>query len=120
LFEKFEAFLARASSCQNLFTAPSQSTTKARRQVILLEDLPNILHNDTKSRFHAAVQSLINTSGDCPVPLVFVISDSGLRGEASDERHAAGSWGKDRDGILDIRTVIPASLLHGPYVTQIR
>ncbi len=120
LFVKFESFLARASSCQNLFNGPSSSSSRYKRKVLLLEDLPNILHNDTKTRFHDALQSLVASSAEYPVPLVFIISDAGLRGEASDERLAAGTWGKDNNGALDIRTVIPSNLLHGPYVTQIR
>ncbi|KAF9043827.1 Rad17-domain-containing protein [Hymenopellis radicata] len=120
LFVKFESFLARASSCQNLFTGSSSSSSRSKRQVVLLEDLPNILHNDTKTRFHDTLQSLVTSGGEYPVPLVFIISDAGLRGEASDERLATGSWGKDNNGVVDIRTVIPSNLLHGPYVTQIR
>ncbi|KAJ6466228.1 Rad17 cell cycle checkpoint protein-domain-containing protein [Mycena sanguinolenta] len=43
----------------------------------------------------------------------------GIRGEASDEQSANGSWGKDRDSVLDPRTILPKDLLYGPYVTQI-
>jgi cell cycle checkpoint protein len=52
---------------------------------------------------------------------VIIVSDAGMRGEASDERLANGvGWGKDRDGVVDIRTVLSRDLLGGPYVTQIR
>lgn len=43
-----------------------------------------------------------------------------MRGEASDERLANGMWAKTNEGVVDIRTVLPRDLLHGPYVTQIR
>ena len=43
-----------------------------------------------------------------------------MRGEASDERLANGGWAKSNEGVVDIRTVLPRELLHGPYVTQIR
>ncbi|KAJ7916174.1 Rad17 cell cycle checkpoint protein-domain-containing protein [Mycena leptocephala] len=132
LFSKFEAFLTRASTCQTIFTdnekdtklSSSQSSSSTRstgrkRQIILLEDLPNILHANTQSRFHAALQSLVASPALSPVPIVIIVSDAGVRGEASDERLSNGSWGKDRDGILDIRTVLSKDLLHGPYVTQI-
>ncbi|KAF7377832.1 Rad17-domain-containing protein [Mycena sanguinolenta] len=133
LLSKFEAFLTRASTCQPIFTdterdtklSSSQSSSSTarpaarKRQIILLEDLPNILHANTQSRFHAALQSLVMSSSVNPVPIVIIVSDAGIRGEASDERLANGSWGKDRDGVLDIRTVLPKDLLHGPYVTQI-
>ncbi|KAJ6460973.1 Rad17 cell cycle checkpoint protein-domain-containing protein [Mycena sanguinolenta] len=133
LLSKFEAFLTRASTCQSIFAEPerdtklssSQSSSSTarpaarKRQIILLEDLPNILHANTQSRFHAALQALVMSPSMNPVPIVIIVSDAGIRGEASDERLANGSWGKDRDGVLDIRTVLPKDLLYGPYVTQI-
>ncbi|KAJ6475701.1 Rad17 cell cycle checkpoint protein-domain-containing protein [Mycena vitilis] len=132
LFSKFEAFLTRASTCQSIFAdterdpklASSQSSSSTRtsarkRQIILLEDLPNILHAKTQTQFHAALQSIVTSPAVDPVPIVIIVSDAGIRGEASDERLASGSWGKDRDGVLDIRTVLSKDLLHGPYVTQI-
>ena len=32
---------------------------------------------------------------------------------------SGGGWGKDKDGVVDIRTVLSRELLGGPYVTQI-
>lgn len=134
LFAKFEVFLNRASTCHNLFYAPvlkatestsqsSQSSVLAtKRQVILLEDLPNILHPTTQSQFHSALQSFVTLPvSNPPVPLIVIISDAGVRGEITDERMASGGgWVKARDGIVDIRTVFPRELLGGPFVTQIR
>ncbi|KAJ7694789.1 Rad17 cell cycle checkpoint protein-domain-containing protein [Mycena rosella] len=137
LFSKFEAFLARASTCQNIFADPERTAKSAssssssspqsasarpaarKRQILLLEDLPNILHANTQARFHAALHALVGAAAAAPVPVVIIVSDAGMRGEASDERLASGAWGKDRDGVLDIRTVLSKDLLHGPYVTQI-
>ncbi|KAJ7449259.1 Rad17 cell cycle checkpoint protein-domain-containing protein [Mycena latifolia] len=134
-FSKFETFLTRASTCQSIFgdaqvpqstakssPSPSESSshsTARKRQILLLEDLPNILHTNTQARFHAALQALVAAPAANPVPVVIIVSDAGMRGEASDERLASGAWGKDRDGVLDIRTVLSKDLLHGPYVTQI-
>ena len=126
IFTKFEAFLTRASTCQNIFTnldtQPSQSkTTKSspRRHIILLEDLPNILHARTQAQFHEALNSLVASAPANPaVPLVIIISDAGMRGEASDERISAGSeWNKMQ--VVDVRTVLSKDLLGGPYVTEI-
>lgn len=125
IFTKFEAFLTRASTCQNIFanldTQPSQSKTakSPRRHIILLEDLPNILHPRTQAQFHEALNSLVVAAPVNPaVPLVIVISDAGMRGEASDERIAAGSeWNKMQ--VVDVRTVLSKHLLGGPYVTEI-
>lgn len=43
-----------------------------------------------------------------------------MRGEAGDQ-HLTNEvgCGKDRDGVVDIRTVLSRDLLNGPYVTQI-
>ncbi|KAK0235412.1 Rad17 cell cycle checkpoint protein-domain-containing protein [Armillaria nabsnona] len=138
LFSKFETFLARASTCNNLFrdAAPLASSSQAvpsssakltqpstsdnKRRIILLEDLPNLLHNDTKARFHEAFQSLVIDPSPNPVPIVIIVSDTGTRGEASDERLSAGSTYREQDGVIDIRTVLPKDMLSGPYVTQIR
>ncbi|KAJ7713743.1 Rad17 cell cycle checkpoint protein-domain-containing protein [Mycena metata] len=141
LFSKFEAFLTRASTCQTIFadasdrgaklssSSPSSSSSntnatqphKRKRQLILLEDLPNILHAATQQRFHAALQSLIGAPQVDPVPVVVIVSDAGTRGEARDERLANGVWGGGRegDGVLDVRVVLGRDLLGGPYVTEI-
>ena len=126
IFTKFEAFLTRASTCKNIFSnidsQPSQSkTTKSspRRHVILLEDLPNILHARTQAQFHEALNSLVASAPANPaVPLVIIISDAGIRGEANDERISAGSE-RNKTQVVDVRTVLSKDLLGGPYVTEI-
>lgn len=119
LFTKFEAFMTRASACQNVFAGPSQA--QAKRRIVLLEDIPNILHQKTQERFHEALNALVTSPpSNPPVPLVVVISDAGLRGMAVDERMAnGGGFGKDKQ-VVDIRSVLSKNLLGGPYVTQIR
>lgn len=150
LITKFEAFLHRASSCQNILSVftynsgfkpkclpsqsqpqpLSQSATRAPppqpgRHIIVLEDLPNILHPGTQSQFHAALQALVDAPPSSPpVPVVIIVSDAGARGEAGDERTSnfgsgEGGWGRKRDEVVDIRTVLSKGLLGGPYVTQI-
>lgn len=120
LFTKFEAFLARTSTCHNIF-ASSSANQSSNRRIILLEDLPNILHTKTQTQFHEALHALVSAQSANPVPVVIIISDSGMRGEASDERRAeGGGWGKDKAQIIDVRTVLPKDLLGGQYVTEIR
>ncbi|EAU86703.2 hypothetical protein CC1G_06464 [Coprinopsis cinerea okayama7 len=108
LFTKFETFFNRAARCQGLaFSGPSSSSSssKAKRQLVLLEDLPNILHPKTQSQFHDCLKSLVESPvSDPPVPVVIIISDTGLRGEARDERIAGGfGWGKDKEQVVDVR-----------------
>ncbi|PPQ69263.1 hypothetical protein CVT24_000069 [Panaeolus cyanescens] len=119
LFIKFEAFLTRASSCGNVFDSASSSSGKSKKtpshRVILLEDLPNILHQKTQASFHEALIALVNKAPtNPPVPVVIIISDSGVRGEASDERISEGrGWNRDKQ-VIDIRTVLPRELLFNP------
>jgi cell cycle checkpoint protein len=123
IFTKFEAFLTRASTCQNIFsnidTQSKVTKSSERRHVILLEDLPNILHARTQAQFHEALNSLVASAPANPaVPLVIIISDAGMRGEASDERISAGSE-RNKSQVVDVRTVLSKDLLGGPYVTEI-
>ncbi|KAI0794827.1 Rad17 cell cycle checkpoint protein-domain-containing protein [Abortiporus biennis] len=131
LNEKFSSFLTRAATCRPIFgIKPHQTSTKqsvtqgnTKRQIILLEDLPNILHPSTQTAFHSS----LNTVAKHPqvvTPVVIIVSDAGLRGEIhEDEMGVGGStgsgWkGKGREAI-DVRTVLPSELLVSPYVTQI-
>jgi cell cycle checkpoint protein len=148
LSEKFQAFLLRATRCQNIFQAelagnadkvdpantphiPSLDTGSqsqgpstsercppSNRRIILLEDLPNILHPKTREKFHLALESFVKSTNPGFAPIVIIVSDAGLRGEASDEKRSQGigSWGKE---VVDIRTVLPPTLLNSTYVTQI-
>ncbi|KAJ7064870.1 Rad17 cell cycle checkpoint protein-domain-containing protein [Mycena amicta] len=122
LFSKFENFLERASTCNTVFSGPSSSQhSTTKRRIVLLEDLPNILHADTRARFHAAFQSLVASPDPDPVPVVIIVSDTGIRGEAADDRLSNGNsgFGRERDDAVDIYTILPRDLLNGPYVTQI-
>ncbi|KAI0047880.1 P-loop containing nucleoside triphosphate hydrolase protein [Auriscalpium vulgare] len=112
--DKFEAFLARAGTYSSVFAASSAPPT-----VILLEDLPNILHPPTRERFHAAVRAHTGA------PIVIVVSDAGVRGEGSMEdiglayggSSGSGSWAR-RDQVVDARSVVPDGMLGGT-VTEI-
>ncbi|EJD07726.1 P-loop containing nucleoside triphosphate hydrolase protein [Fomitiporia mediterranea MF3/22] len=138
LNEKFEAFLARAAANRPLVgrlgqlpssssqtCLPSSSSTPStsspipneQKQVILLEDLPNVLHQPTQVKFHAALESFVTLPNS--TPLIIVISDASTRGEVRDERLAQGGGGRFLHDNVDIRTVLPPSLVNGPYVTQI-
>jgi len=63
---------------------------------------------------------VVSSPSSPPVPVIIVVSNAGMRGEANDERMASGGgWGRDREQVVDVRTVLPKDLLGGPYVTQI-
>ena len=126
LFARFESFLTRAATCSSIFSATSSSKTpglneSSRPRIILLEDLPNVLHHETQTRFHQALVSLVNSPpSEPPVPVVIIVSDAGMRGEEWDERIMEGrGFGRDKNQVVDGRAVIPKELLHSVYVTEI-
>ncbi|KAF8529721.1 Rad17-domain-containing protein [Hysterangium stoloniferum] len=119
LANKFDNFLTRAASCRALPIFHGSTTSgQPSRQVILLEDLPNILHPETADAFHAALENYITSSFG--VPLVCIISDSGVRGEDPDSDMSSRRWGRWRKQAIDIRSVIPPLLFNSPYFQEIQ
>lgn len=117
--DKFQEFLTRASTSKSVFGGQSSGSTA--RQVILLEDLPNILHADTRDKFHDILRLFVQrqTSNDGGyIPLVVIVSDLGARGELEDVGGSSSFRG--RNEVLEIRSALPADLLSAPCVTQIR
>ncbi|KAI6043951.1 Rad17 cell cycle checkpoint protein-domain-containing protein [Pisolithus marmoratus] len=122
MFDKFQAFLTRAMSCSSIFCAdeattsqlplssqvfrstPTQSSNNyatypgypQKRQVVLLEDLPNLLHAPTQARFKALLETLCVTSNPTSPapPIIIIISDAGLRAEQPEDE----SW--DGGGVI--------------------
>ena len=120
-YTKFEAFLTRAASCQNILLPPTSAKSVDRsRRIILLEDLPNLGHLDTRAKFHAALKAIVEAPDPNPVPVIIIVSDSGIRGEAGDERLANGMWRRDQDGAVDLYSVLSKDLLSSQFVTQVR
>ncbi|KAL1747170.1 Rad17 cell cycle checkpoint protein-domain-containing protein [Schizophyllum fasciatum] len=85
--ELFINFMARASRCRDVFSST------ARPHIILLEDLPNILHPAVQQSFHESLANLVQPSDAVLPPIVIIISDAGLRGTDPDESGA--HHGKD-------------------------
>jgi cell cycle checkpoint protein len=117
--DKFQEFLTRASTSRSVFGGSSSRPTA--RQAILLEDLPNIMHANTRDKFHDTlrlfVQRQTSQNGEY-IPLVVIMSDLGARGELEDTGGSSSFRG--RNEVLDIRSALPTDLLLGHYVTQIR
>ena len=95
-----------------LATSSSANETDSSRHVILLEDLPNLLHGPTLQTFQAALKDHIENSSS---PVVLIVSDAGSRGEHRDEE----GWFGRQSSVMDVRTIIPPGLLQSPYVTRV-
>ena len=99
-------------------STPAKPVLQNRHQLILLEDLPNILHPGTQAAFHAALEAFVALPGGAP--LVLVLSDAGLRGEDADIADGGtGGWRSRAREAVDVRSALPSGLLNSPYVTQI-
>ena len=85
----------------------------ARRKIVFLEDLPNILHPSVRSRFHDALRAHVERAWDV-APLVLVVSDAGLCAEGD------SNGGRGRDLVIDVRTVVPPGLSSGSHFSEIR
>ncbi len=88
-------------------------TFTRRRKLVLVEDLPNILHPAVRSRFHEALRVHLERASDV-APLVLVISDAGVSVEG------ASNSGRGRDVAIDVRTVVPPELSSTSLFTEIR
>ncbi|KAE9402184.1 hypothetical protein BT96DRAFT_1017761 [Gymnopus androsaceus JB14] len=84
------------SSGSELIRTSTPKSSSSNHRVILLEDYPTFY---TPTLARSFTMSL---------------------GDAGDERLASGAWGRDQDGAIDIRTLLPKDVLHGPYVHEIR
>jgi cell cycle checkpoint protein len=98
----------RAGAYSSIFTFTR------RRKLVLVEDLPNILHSTVRSRFHEALRVHLERASDV-APLVLVISDAGVSAEG-DSNNGRGR----RDMAIDARTVVPPELSSTSLVREIR
>ncbi|KAI0262615.1 Rad17 cell cycle checkpoint protein-domain-containing protein [Gloeopeniophorella convolvens] len=94
--DMFSNFLGRAGAYTSVF-AP------ARRKVVLVEDLPNVLHPAVRTRFHDALRAHVERASDS-TPVVLVISDAGVRAEGE------SSSSRSKELVVDVRTVVPPGL----------
>jgi cell cycle checkpoint protein len=103
--DAFATFLTRAGAYTSVFAS-------ARRKIVLLEDLPNILHPVVRPRFHDALRAHVERTCDV-APVVLVVSDAGVCAEGD-------SNGGSRDLVIDSRTVVPPGLSSPSHFSEIR
>ncbi|WFD28807.1 RFC checkpoint protein Rad17 [Malassezia nana] len=115
--ERFAAFLQTSARFARLALAPrgQSGAAPSPRRVILVEDWPNVAHEDTRRQVHRALEQFLATSG---APLVLVVSDSLPRtdaesGEALDARAR-------RAAQMDLRAVVPDTVQRHPAFAEIR
>jgi cell cycle checkpoint protein len=105
---------------QTLSPPPSSAESHvSSRQVVLLEDLPNILHPATAEAFHVILEEYVSSPSHGP--LVFIVSDSGVRGEDPElDTVSWRNWARFGKETLDVRTIIPRTIVNSPYFQEIK
>ena len=107
---QFASYLGKAATYKPLsFNGESNAPSK---QLILVEDLPNVLETRTREATHQALRAHCLSSQTQNTPLVIIISDSGTRGTGGNADDAALSLNRD---VIDARLVVPSDILDGPY-----
>ncbi|WFD08590.1 RFC checkpoint protein Rad17 [Malassezia vespertilionis] len=105
---RFAAFVHAAQRYPTLPLVPRGVPMAAprRRKIVLVEDLPNLAHEDTRAQFHAVLEQLVQTPCAQNVPIVCIISDSVPMEEEGTEH----SWRARREAQMDVRRAIPPSV----------
>lgn len=115
--ERFSAFLQSASRYTRLplRTRHTQTSSASPRQVILVEDWPNLFHPGTRDGVHHALERFLTQHG---APLVLIVSDSVPRAEmeAWDDSQAS----QRRAAQMDVRVAVPLAVRQHPAFAEIR
>lgn len=113
---KFANFLGRSVTYKPL-SFNNESTSN--RQLILIEDLPNVLELHTRQSVHDAFRTHCNQYRPFNVPIVVIISDSGVRGSGGNADENAQYGSNLNKDVIDTRAMIPNDILDGPYCITI-
>lgn len=119
--EQFDAFLHGAARFGSLALAQRGAVPHARsngryRRVILVEDWPNLSHEDTRHGVHRAIERFLEVPG---APLVLIVSDTVPRSD-TEVWDATLDWRARKATQMDVRTAVPESVRLHPACTEIR
>lgn len=138
---QFQDFLLRAERYTGLAldsgSTTGQGNADSRRQIILVDDLPNIAHRETRDSFRNALLRFVSTPAHQSFPLVFVVTESiaaqqtldgEVMGRDGSESRAFGSRrlrGSNRDRNADVAVwtacdVIPGTVYNSSFCQSIR
>lgn len=119
---RFSSFLSQASrfrslnlddaegldESQNTQGSSSMNTKGYPRQIVVLDDLPNLQYEPARVAFQAALSTFVlSASRADSVPLVLILSDSTPRLAEWDASNSAQGWRERADETLSVRNVIP-------------
>ncbi|KAI8321680.1 Rad17-domain-containing protein [Martensiomyces pterosporus] len=136
---QFEDFLLRAERYSSLALSSSEGGSSAvgahrpgsrqsRGQIIIVDDLPNISHRDTRDSFRSALMRFISIPARQSFPLVIVVTDSfsthqGLEGDGFGVGRRLSE--NDRSSHSEISTwcapdIIPSAVYNSSYCQSIK
>ncbi|KAJ2694537.1 RFC checkpoint protein Rad17 [Coemansia sp. IMI 209128] len=133
---QFEQFLAQAERYSGLALRPSSerdsqptSSLGQKRQIILVDDLPNISHRDTRDSFRDALVRFSGVPAQQSFPMVIVVTESITSQQAFGDEGAGGMGRRfretDRAANSDIAVwsavdVIPSAVYNSRFCQSIK
>ncbi|KAJ3047376.1 Cell cycle checkpoint protein rad17 [Rhizophlyctis rosea] len=116
--KQFPDFLAQSGKGPSLdFTPTSSSTppsTGSGRQIILVEDLPNVANIATRDAVHSAIRAYAHSRRSTS-PLIFIVSDTTITNGAEGFRNR----GPSLDETVTVKSLIPIDILQSRYCSQV-
>ncbi|KAJ1955250.1 RFC checkpoint protein Rad17, partial [Linderina pennispora] len=132
--EQFAAFLKRAERYTPLqldasgeVSGSRGSAPSTRGQIVLVDDLPNILHRDTRESFRSALLRFISIPARQSFPLVIVVTESFSTQDLLDDA-SRRSWrlrDDDKSANTEVATwcasdIIPSAVYSSAYCQSIK
>lgn len=108
--KQFATYLGKAATYRRLSFNGERNTNQ--RQLILVEDLPNVLETQTREATHQALRAHCLSVQSQNTPLVIIVSDTGTRGTGGSADEASSFLNKQ---VIDARLVVPSDVLDEPY-----
>ncbi|KAJ2512464.1 RFC checkpoint protein Rad17 [Coemansia sp. RSA 2049] len=135
---QFDDFLRRAERYSSLSLHPDgipggRPGSDSGKKFILIDDLPNIAHHDTREAFGAALSRFVATPASRSFPMVIVVTEcfsvhQMLGGDIGDESSSFGSAryrlrtasGNSDSAAWTAADVIPSSVYRSPFCQTIK
>ncbi|WFD01156.1 RFC checkpoint protein Rad17 [Malassezia yamatoensis] len=121
--DRFSAFLFQAQRYPKLPLQPRSAqrshndVRRNRRKVILLEDLPNVMHEATRYQFQDILEHAMNQASN--VPIVMIVSDTVSRTYDDDDVGyvtSSSNWKSRQETRYDVHTILSKQVrMHAAY-----
>ncbi|KAJ2000876.1 RFC checkpoint protein Rad17, partial [Coemansia thaxteri] len=131
---QFGHFLSQAErysglALQNTGEAKEAGIINHRQQIILVDDLPNVAHRDTRESFRDALQRFSAVPAQNSSPMVIAVTESVTSQQAFGDEVAGGMGRRFREtdqaansdiAVWSAADVIPSAVYNSPYCQSIK